>query len=479
MKRILTFTILIWCIANLLNAQIELRTDNVVDIGSVQAPLIRATPSDNTVQIGNQNGTVNIGNQSGTTVNIGNPTAPLIKVNPNNTVDIGINTQLKVNSNNVSIGTLATFNQSNNSVRIGNRYGIVTIGGSPLGNTLTSQIEINPNTGIISIGNLPGLVPGSGMGTRVEVSEPKVVIKNSTLTGFQTSRQLGVQFFPSTDSRKDPNLGLVVYTDVMALAGLDNEEASVGRWDNTMHMVYSKYFHASGEYLGMTCGSDARLKTNIRELSPMTERISRLRPVMYDFVRTGSGEDVSENPAYQNRVGFIAQEVQELFPDLVVAVGEQEILSIDYAGLIPYLTKTIQEQTIAIREQREMIERLQQQINFAAAFDIDMPNNAPQQTPTPSSTMQTPTENNILFQNVPNPFNSVTTINYRLGDNVKTAKICIYNLTGKQLQCYNLPATSGENTIEVRASSLQSGMYLYSLIVDGRLIDTKRMILTD
>jgi hypothetical protein len=205
---------------------------------------------------------------------------------------------------------------------------------------------------------------------------------------------------------------------------------------------------------------------------------------MYDFVRDGSGQDVSENQAYKNRVGFIAQEVQELFPNLVVAykLGDEkdaeEILSLDYAGLIPYLTQTIQELLKTNQKQSEAIEKLQQEITniqtgvFSATFDVDVPN--PQK-----KGLTNLEENSVLFQNVPNPFNSVTAINYRLGDNVKSAKICIYNLTGKQLQCYNLPATSGENTIEIRASLLQSGLYLYSLIVDGRLIDTKRMILTE
>jgi hypothetical protein len=86
---------------------------------------------------------------------------------------------------------------------------------------------------------------------------------------------------------------------------------------------------------------------------------------------------------------------------------------------------------------------------------------------------------NTLFQNTPNPFNISTTIKYQLSDNATNAKICIYNLTGKQLQCYNLPATKGESSIEVCASSLQSGMYLYSLIVGDKLISTKRMVLTE
>ena len=35
------------------------------------------------------------------------------------------------------------------------------------------------------------------------------------------------------------------------------------------------------------------------------------------------------------------------------------------------------------------------------------------------------------------------------------------------------------NNITINARQLQAGMYMYSLLVDGREIDTKRMILTD
>jgi hypothetical protein len=188
-------------------------------------------------------------------------------------------------------------------------------------------------------------------------------------------------------------------------------------------------------------------------------------------------------------VGFIAQEVEKIFPDLVAIMGEDGIYALDYAGLIPYLTKAIQEQSKVIQEQGKVIqeqnektEHLQRQINeirngvHTANFTIDVITNDEKQM-----VQQTANKagNNILYQNAPNPFNISTTITYQLADNALNAKICVYNLTGKQLQCYELPATKGENAIEVRASSLQSGMYLYSLIVGDKLIDTKRMILTE
>jgi len=49
-------------------------------------------------------------------------------------------------------------------------------------------------------------------------------------------------------------------------------------------------------------------------------------------------------------------------------------------------------------------------------------------------------------------------------------------MQGKQLQRHDLSTTDDSLTID--GTQLGAGMYLYSLIVDGKEIDTKRMILS-
>jgi hypothetical protein len=46
-----------------------------------------------------------------------------------------------------------------------------------------------------------------------------------------------------------------------------------------------------------------------------------------------------------------------------------------------------------------------------------------------------------------------------------------------QLQQYNVNG-KGKQTITISGNSLEPGMYLYALVVDGKEVDTKRMILT-
>jgi hypothetical protein len=82
-----------------------------------------------------------------------------------------------------------------------------------------------------------------------------------------------------------------------------------------------------------------------------------------------------------------------------------------------------------------------------------------------------------LLQNNPNPFNSETEIKMTLPENIGQAAVMVYSLEGKQLK--NIPVYSrGEVSVKISGNELNAGMYLYALIADGKVVDTKRMILT-
>jgi len=83
----------------------------------------------------------------------------------------------------------------------------------------------------------------------------------------------------------------------------------------------------------------------------------------------------------------------------------------------------------------------------------------------------------ILFQNVPNPFNEVTRIEYFLPEKALSSSIMIFDLQGTLIKTFSF-LTPGHHHIAISAKELMPGMYLYSLIFEGREIDTKKMILT-
>lgn len=83
-------------------------------------------------------------------------------------------------------------------------------------------------------------------------------------------------------------------------------------------------------------GSDLRLKKNILELGNSLDKINTLRPIKYDFKT-----DETNN---SDRVGFVAQEVKEVIPEIVEGEAtESDTLGLRTADLIPFLTKAIQE----------------------------------------------------------------------------------------------------------------------------------------
>ncbi|MEP7318946.1 MAG: T9SS type A sorting domain-containing protein [Panacibacter sp.] len=88
-------------------------------------------------------------------------------------------------------------------------------------------------------------------------------------------------------------------------------------------------------------------------------------------------------------------------------------------------------------------------------------------------TMNTST---LLQQNIPNPFNHTTTINYTLPQTYSSAKIIITDKSGKILKEVNVSA-KGKGSLKLDVSTLSSGAYQYSLYVDGKLVDTKQMVL--
>ena len=94
--------------------------------------------------------------------------------------------------------------------------------------------------------------------------------------------------------------------------------------------------------------SDERLKENITDLSNSLNKVNNLRGVSFNFV-----EDVNVKGT---KLGFIAQEVNEVLPILVKKLpNNEDMLTVDYIGMIPVLVEAIKELT---KQNLELQERL-------------------------------------------------------------------------------------------------------------------------
>ena len=224
--------------------------------------------------------------------------------------------------------------------------------------------------------------------------------------------------------------------------------------------------------------SDERLKKDIKPLESNINAVLKLNSITYksnskintieDLIRIHKVDNLDEgtNTLFEYEIerqkreaakdtvthfGFIAQELRDLYPNLVVE-DDEGYLAVNYIGMIPVLVEVI-------KELHQKIERLE-----GKGFE---------------KTGATVVSNAKLYQNNPNPFSENTEIQYYVPVDASSAMICIYDLTGSQILRFDLRDRGVISTLTVRGRELKAGMYIYSLLVDGKEIDTKRMILTD
>jgi hypothetical protein len=119
---------------------------------------------------------------------------------------------------------------------------------------------------------------------------------------------------------------------------------------STSAAAYRFYVNAAGTVFATTTTisaiSDIRFKENVRDLDAGLEKVMALKPRLYDW-KEGKGADI------KNARGFIAQEFETVFPDLIdewkdpAPEGEEPYKSVRQ-DLIPVLVKAIQEQQAII-----------------------------------------------------------------------------------------------------------------------------------
>jgi len=116
--------------------------------------------------------------------------------------------------------------------------------------------------------------------------------------------------------------------------------------------LFSYIEPVSGTFIS---NSDLRLKTDILDLDGVLDKLLQLQPKSYQYVTT--------NESDRRSYGFIAQEVEKLFPDFVFS-SENGIKGLAYSNFSVIAIKAIQEQQQLITEQRQEIDQLKQQVEI-------------------------------------------------------------------------------------------------------------------
>lgn len=165
----------------------------------------------------------------------------------------------------------------------------------------------------------------------------------------------------------------------------------------------------------------------------------------------------------KDRLGFIAQDMEKIIPEAVLYEKDEDKYYIEYNAIIPVIVE-------AMKEQQAQIDLLKSEL--AACCEANLKSGS-------TNGMDNVNENQAkLYQNTPNPFSAQTTIRVEIPETVRSAQLHICNMTGILLKTIDVPQRGSGNVI-ISANEFVAGMYLYSLVCDGKIVETKQMLLTE
>jgi hypothetical protein len=226
--------------------------------------------------------------------------------------------------------------------------------------------------------------------------------------------------------------------------------------------------------------SDEQLKENIQPIEGALNTLMALQPSSYYF-RANEYPQLAL-PSDQH-FGLLASNLEEVMPTLVrqahiparhdldgnTVAEALDFKMVNYTELIPVLIKSVQEQQQQISELTAMVQE-------CCGFDAAARSASETDSETMESDVTLSDEGNIILnQNVPNPFAERTTIDYEINQSFEKAQILFHDQHGKLIQVSEITQT-GKGRLNVFADDLSSGTYTYSIVVDGKIISSKKMV---
>ena len=210
--------------------------------------------------------------------------------------------------------------------------------------------------------------------------------------------------------------------------------------------------------------SDRRLKQQVEPYKEGLSHIMQINPVWFRY----NGK--AGLPGDRKYVGVVAQDMQKIAPHTVGefaytdSAGRQEkYLDYDANAVVYMLVNAVKELNTQSQQKDAQIMQMQQELaelrKMLGGFDRAGDAGA------------------YLRQNFPNPFTRSTVVPYFLPENCTSAQLKIYSVAGQEVYSAEL-LQRGDAQVEIPAQILSAGSYVYQLIVDGRTVDSRKMLLS-
>jgi hypothetical protein len=239
--------------------------------------------------------------------------------------------------------------------------------------------------------------------------------------------------------------------------------------------------------------SDGRFKKNLKENVHGLDFINQLRPLTYQYdihalneytnkkrLHPAVGEsltnaaDEAAITAKEKRIytGFVAQEVEATatklgydFSGVYTPENDQDVYGLSYSDFVVPLVKAVQQLDSVNKVLKTELDDLKEK--FTELTDYVRQNSQGNLSQLSSAWLQT---------NTPNPFAGSTVIRYYIPAESRSALLSVTDARGSMLKTVSV-AQKGKGELLLNGSQWPAGTYQCTLVVDGKTIDTKQMIL--
>jgi FtsZ-binding cell division protein ZapB len=291
----------------------------------------------------------------------------------------------------------------------------------------------------------------------------------------------------------------VTTPNTMVLGDISNTTVVIGRSAKTSLPSYRFEVYGDAYTSGSSWyTSDEKLKNNIKTLNNGIELLRKLNPVTYEFkndvyFKPEKGDTtapIKMELAKGKQYGFLAQDLEKVIPEMVLTRPDG-YKNVNYNQLFGVLVQGFKEQDVRVTESVQTINSLNSEVTSLKESNAlmlgllqDMQRRLDEIAATGNRTDEQAAREagladagrSYIMQTDPNPFTEQTVIKYNIAGFQKEAQIVITDDNAQKLFNFNIEE-KGTGQVMLSGNSLKQGGYIAQLIVDGKVVDTRKLVL--